>query len=242
MRASGCAWTATSNASFATLSSAAGTGNTTLTYTIAANTSPNQRIATFTIGGQTFTLTQAGACSTPIPPFGVVETPLDNATGITGSIPVTGWALDDVQVTSVKIYRDPVAGESPNALVFIGDATFVPGARPDVAAAYPTAPFNTQAGWGYLLLTNVLPNAGTGSYRLHAYATDTAGNQTLLGTRMITCANSTATTPFGAIDTPAQGEVVSSPTYNNFGWVLSRGTTRADPPGGGTVRCTHRWQ
>jgi hypothetical protein len=232
----GCSWTATSNASFVTLSASGGTGNSTLTYTVTANPSPNVRIATLTIAGQTFTITQAAAVPDVTPPFGVVDTPLDNATGVTGSIPVTGWALDDVQVASVKIYRDPVAGETQGILVYIGDAAFVPGARPDVAAAYPSAPFNTQAGWGYLLLTNVLPNTGTGTYRLHMYATDSTGNQTLLGSRLITCTNSTAVTPFGAIDTPAPQEVISSATYNDFGWVLSLGPRRADPPGGGTVR------
>jgi hypothetical protein len=232
----GCSWTATSNASFVTLSATAGTGSSNLTYTVAANASSNQRIATLTIAGLTFTITQAGAVVAIVPPFGIVETPIDNATGVTGSIPVTGWALDDVRVVSVKVYRDPVAGEAPGVLVPIGTATFVPGARPDIALAYPTTPFNTQAGWGYLLLTNVLPNRGAGTYRLHMYATDQEGNQKLLGSRTITCTNGTATTPFGAIDTPAQGEVVTSATYNNFGWVLSRPSPRADPPGGGTVR------
>jgi hypothetical protein len=231
----GCTWTAMSNASFVTLNVSGGTGNATLAYSVAANSSTNQRVATLTIAGQTFTITQAGAAAATLPPFGVVDTPLDNAAGVTGSIPVTGWALDDVKVTSVKVYRDPVAGE-PVGTVYIGTATFVPGARPDIAAAYPTTPFNTQAGWGYLLLTNVLPNRGTGTYRLHLYATDLEGNQKLLGSRTITCTNSTATTPFGAIDTPAQGEVVTTATFNNFGWVLSLPTPRADPPGGGTVR------
>ena len=231
----GCTWSATTTASFVTLTSASGTGTGPVIFAVAANSAPNQRIATLSIAGQTFTITQAGRAPVVSPPFGVVETPVDNAAGVTGSVPVTGWALDDVQVLSVKVYRDAVAGEPAGSLVYIGDATFVPGARPDVAAAYPTTPFNTRAGWGYLLLTNTLPNRGTGTYRLSMYATDQEGNQQLLGIRTITCSNSSATVPFGAIDTPAQGEVISSATVNNFGWVLSLGR-RADPPGGGTVR------
>ncbi len=231
-----CSWTAVSHASFVALSASGGTGSSTLTYTVATNAGSNQRIATLTIAGLTSTITQSGAAAAIQPPFGVVETPLENATGVTGSIPVTGWALDDVRVASVKIYRDRVAGEAPGALVPIGTATFVPGARPDIALTYPATPFNTQAGWGYLLLTNVLPNRGVGTYRLHMYATDQDGHEKLLGSRTITCTNSSAMAPFGAIDTPAQGEVVTSATYNNFGWVLSRPNPRADPPGGGTVR------
>ncbi len=233
----GCGWTASSNAAFVTVTPTSGNGSSTVSYSIDANPSQNARVATLTIAGQTFTLTQDGLAPTISPPFGVIETPLDNASGVTGSVPVTGWALDDVQVMKVQIYRDPVAPSEPSGtLVYIGDATFVPGARPDVAAAYPSTPFNTRAGWGYLLLTNVLPNQGTGVVRLHAYAEDREGNRTLLGMRTITCANSSATTPFGAIDTPAQDGVASGSAYNNFGWVLSRGPRRADPPGGGTVR------
>ncbi|MBA3886384.1 MAG: fibronectin type III domain-containing protein [Acidobacteria bacterium] len=168
------------------------------------------------------------------PPFGVMDTPLDNVTGVTGSLAVTGWALAQAGGATVRIYRDPVAGE-PHALILIGDAVFIEGARPDVATAYPGLPGNTKAGWGHLLLTNMLPNRGTGTYRLHAIATDAHNVQTLLGSRTITCANSSAIRPFGAIDTPPQGGTVYGSVYNNFGWVLSPGKRRADPTGGGSV-------
>src|SRR6185312_6783671 len=117
-------------------------------------------------------------------------------------------------------------------LVFIGNAVLVDGARPDVGAANPTAPRNTRAGWGYLLLTNFLPNQGNGTFKLYANAIDAEGHITSLGSRTITCANSTATRPFGAINTPAQGETVSGASYANFGWVLSRGPALAYPPNG----------
>lgn len=153
-------------------------------------------------------------------PFGTIDTPADGATGVTGSIAVTGWALDDSEVTQVRIMRDPVAGEPADARVFIGNAVFVSGARPDVATIYPSYPFHDRAGWGYLLLTNMLPGAGNGTFRLHAYADDGNGRTTLLGSRTITCANGEATQPFGAIDTPAQGATVSG-IYVNFGWALT---------------------
>ena len=168
-------------------------------------------------------------------PTGSFDTPIDGSTGVTGSIPVTGWAVDDVEIAQVRILRDPVAGEPPGTLVFIGDAVLVEGARPDVQALFPNAPRNTRAGWGYLLLTPFLPNLGNGTFRLTAIADDVDGHSTVLGSRTITCANNTATAPFGAIDTPAQGETISG-VINNFGWVLSPGTRRSDPPGGGTVR------
>jgi hypothetical protein len=49
----------------------------------------------------------------------------------------------------------------------------------------------------------------------------------------VSAQNASATEPFGAIDTPGQGETISG-NYANFGWVLSR-VRRADPPGGGAV-------
>jgi hypothetical protein len=161
-------------------------------------------------------------------PVGVVDTPADSSP-VSGSIPVTGWALDDVDIASVAIYRDPVAGES--GLVFIGNASRVDDARPDIEGANLNTPFNYRGGWGYLLLTNFLPGGGDGTYRLHAIATDAEGNQTVLGSRFIIGTNSLSPKPFGAIDTPAQGEVISGAlsVYNNFGWVLARGTVKASP-------------
>ena len=43
----------------------------------------------------------------------------------------------------------------------------------------------------------------------------------LLGERTMTCANASATKPFGAIDTPTQGGVASGTSFVNFGWALT---------------------
>ncbi|MBA2731583.1 MAG: DUF4214 domain-containing protein, partial [Acidobacteria bacterium] len=64
----GCAWTATSNDSWLSINAgASGTGNGTVTYTVAANTGP-ARTGTLTIAGQTFTVTQASGCTYSITP------------------------------------------------------------------------------------------------------------------------------------------------------------------------------
>lgn len=68
--ATGCAWTATSNASWLTITSAtSGNGPGTIQFSIAANTG-GSRSGTLTIAGQTFTVTQAAAvtCSYSIKP------------------------------------------------------------------------------------------------------------------------------------------------------------------------------
>ena len=157
------------------------------------------------------------------PPFGSFATPQDDST-VRSSIPVTGWALDDVEVESVKIFRDPLAGEPtrPNGLVYIGDAVFVEGSRPDIEEKFPEYPMNHRAGWGYMLLTYGLPDRGmSGTYKLYAIAYDKNGNNTVLGTKTIHCDNKNAVLPFGAIATPPQGGEASGSTYINWGWALT---------------------
>jgi hypothetical protein len=158
------------------------------------------------------------------PPFGTLSTPENNSPA-SGSIPVTGWALDDIGVESVKIYRSPVSGEG-NELKYLGDAIFVEGARPDIEGAYPDYPNNYKAGWGYMLLTNLLPGPpdgvrGNGTFTLYAKARDLGGEETTLGTATIICDNANAKKPFGAIDYPAQGGTASGSSYRNRGWVLT---------------------
>ncbi len=144
-------------------------------------------------------------------PFGEFTTPHDGSS-VYNSIPVTGWALDDIGVANVKIY---------NGDAYIGDAVFMEGARPDVEAAYPGYPNNYKAGWGYMLLTHFLPNGGNGTYTLVAKATDLEGNEVTLGSKTITIDNAHAVKPFGAIDTPAQGGIATGSNYLNYGWALA---------------------
>jgi len=62
--ATGCTWTATSNASWITITSgASGSGNGTVSYSVAPNTSVSPRTGTLTIAGQTMTISQAASCS-----------------------------------------------------------------------------------------------------------------------------------------------------------------------------------
>ncbi|UCH92239.1 MAG: hypothetical protein JSV88_18340, partial [Candidatus Aminicenantes bacterium] len=113
-------------------------------------------------------------------------------------------------------------------------ADLVEGARPDVAAAYPGYPNNTRAGWGYMMLTNFLPNSGNGTFVIHAVATDFVGKTTTLGTKTIICDNANAVKPFGAIDTPSQGGAASGSSFINWGWVLTPQPNRI-PTEGSTI-------
>ena len=191
-------WTASSNQSNITVSPTSGTGSAQLQITAAAGASG---IITVTTPGATNSPQQIHVNVTNVAvglPFGSFDTPVNNTAGIAGAVPVTGWALDAIQATNVGIWREPVVGETAqsNGLVFIGTAVFVVGARPDVQATYPNAPLNYRGGWGYMLLTNFLPNAsgsgpyGNGTYKLHAIITNAKSGQILdLGAHAITVDN-----------------------------------------------------
>ena len=158
---------------------------------------------------------------TPGPAFGSFDTPASGSTTF-GEVALTGWALDDSGVAGIDIYRSPVPGEpvQGNGLVFVGTATLVGGARPDVRSAYPAYPGADRAGWGYMLLSNLLPGRGNGTFAFCAYVRTADGGSSLLDTKIITLANDSAAVPFGTIDTPAQGETVSG-VITNFGWALT---------------------
>lgn len=225
---SGIAWSASTSQSNIQVTPASGTGNAVLQITASAGNS-NGSITIMAPGvsnspqGIQVTVNQVK----PSAPFGSFDTPLNNTTGITGSIPVTGWALDNVEVKKLDIWREPVGSEPHNGLVYIGDAVFVAGARPDVEAAHSDVPLNYRAGWGYLMLTNLLTNSngtrgfGNGTYKLHAIAHNAEGNSFDLGTKTITVDNAEAIKPFGTIDTPGQGSTISGGSYVNYGWALT---------------------
>src|SRR3954454_5259372 len=101
---------------------------TTYFFRVVAYTSSGLRsVPSNEVSGSVGAAPDAGA------PFGSMDTPADGSAGGTASVAVTGWALDDPAVSRVRILRAPVAGEPAGALVYIGDAAVVPGARPDVA-------------------------------------------------------------------------------------------------------------
>jgi hypothetical protein len=234
-------WTASANQPWIQISPASGTGSGVMTIRVGVQ-GGGIGIVNFPMS-VTITLTDVSGTSrtinllvavyptgTTAPPFGVVDTPLQNSTGVTGAIPMTGWALDDLEVTGVTICREAVGGEVPPAdsncggaaQIFVGNGVFIEGARPDVQAAYSTYPRSDIGGWGFMLLTNMLPNQGNGTFVFFVYARDSEGRSILLGTRTMTCDNAHATAPFGAIDTPGQGTMAYGAAYINFGWALTQ--------------------
>ena len=176
-------------------------------------------------------------------PVGVFDTPNGFEVG-SGAIPVTGWAHDDIGIQRVMIWRAAVGSEPPGTEIYIGDAVRVRGARPDVVQlrnsrveagqlAYYHYPEATDAGWGYMLLSNALPGGGNGPFTFYVDAIDREGRSTRLGSRTVSIDNATAIRPFGTIDFPAQGETVSG-TIVNRGWVLTP-AGKSIPTDGSTI-------
>jgi len=172
-------------------------------------------------------------------PFGVVDTPADGST-VTGSVSISGWALDDIGITRVEIKRslspgDPGGAAGSDGLVYVDDAAFIEGARPDVEKAFPGYPLNFRAGWGYMILSNVLPNQGNGTFELHAFACDADGHRVEIGKKSILCNNTNQVKPFGTIDSPKPGESVSGNSYINFAWALTP-APKTIPKDGSTIK------
>ena len=224
----GANWLAMSDHANITVSPGSGNGNS--SFQVMASPGPSGAV-TVTVPGTVISPQQVQVnvrSVIPALPFGSFDTPIDKTTGIVGAIPVTGWALDNIEVTKVDIWREPINGEpaQSNGLVYIGDAVFVIGARTDVENLYSTMPWHFRGGWGYQMLTNYLPNSaggglGNGTYKIHAIAHNMSGSTVDLGTRTITIDNAHANKPFGTIDTPSQGGTASGNSYVNFGWALT---------------------
>jgi hypothetical protein len=221
-------WHASTSANWLNVSSRSGTGDSLASISINPDGLPvGSYTGTVTINDvnasnnpQTIavdlTVYKPGKTSSP---FGYFETPPDSA-AVMSSVPVTGWVLHEIGVDSVQIYRKAIQGEG-KGLIYIGDAIFVEGARPDVEAAFPGYPLNSRAGWGYMLLTNFLPNGGNGEFTLYAEVTTMDGQQFTLGTKPIICDNANAVKPFGALDTPTQGGSAPGNAFVNWGWALT---------------------
>jgi len=248
-------WTASTTTPWLQVGNASGSGNGQFTVSVvsapglpATGTLPGSVTITapgVTNSPQTVTvsLTLFASTASSAPAFGAFDTPAAGA-GVEGSIAVTGWALDDIEVDRVEIWRDKVAGETTpayggggpgNGKVFIANTLFINGARPDVEAAFPSSPYAYRAGWGYLLLTWGLWDQGNGPFTLYAFAYDREGRATILGSKTITVSNATATKPFGGIDTPSYGQTMTESFYN-FGWALTPNRTPSCTIGAAGVR------
>lgn len=127
--AAGCAWTATSNAAWLTVTAgASGSSGGTVTLTVAANTGTAPRDGTATIAGQTLTVSQAGAaCSYTLSPPGAAAP----AAGGSGTVDVATATGCDWTASSNAPWLGITGGSSGSGS---GRVTYSVAANTDVAS------------------------------------------------------------------------------------------------------------
>lgn len=106
-----CAWTATSDATWLTITSAAsGTGSATINYSVAANNgNTSERTATLTIGGRTVTVRQAGvtAGTLTLQPQSLTGTKKSTATVTLTATAPAGGAVVSLQSNNTAVATVP---------------------------------------------------------------------------------------------------------------------------------------
>jgi len=111
-------WTAQSTSPWLLVTPASGTGSADLSISIVA--AAGVPISGLVTGGIQLTFNGAATNGSSIevalttiqnglsvPPIGVIDTPVEGQSGITGAIALTGWALDDVEIDRIAICRVP---------------------------------------------------------------------------------------------------------------------------------------
>ena len=145
-------------------------------------------------------------------PFGSFDTPANGATGVTGAIPVTGWALDDVEVTKRRDLPRPAhrgadaaqrQGLHRRRHVRARGAVRRGQRLPDLSLLLPARAGATCCS------PTCCPTAATGPSRSTPTPTTARASRRCSARRRSPARTRPPRKPFGTIDTPGQGETVS---------------------------------
>jgi hypothetical protein len=211
---SACAWRAVTGASWLTvLSGQSGSGAGSVTLSASPNASGLDRATIAIIGGELFRVSQAVVSSTPTVRL---ETPAVGAV-VSGSITVSGWALDDIGISSTPIssVRIQVDGTT------VGTAAYGVS-RPEICAGYPGRPGCPNVGFFFSLNTASL---APGAHTITAVGTDSDGvPDDGVASVQISVAPPGVPPPSSilpnvAIDSPTAGKTVSG-ILTISGWAL----------------------
>lgn len=127
-----CPWTASALASWITLTTpVSGSGNGSVGFSVAANTTTSSRSGTLNIGGQTFTVNQAAAtqtCTVSINPTSQ-SVPATGATGLTVAVTAPGGCSRPATSNATWITVTNGATGSGNGTVTLNVAANTAGAR-----------------------------------------------------------------------------------------------------------------
>lgn len=240
MTTSACAWTATSNAAWVTINTGAtGTGNGTVTFTVAANTAATVRTGTLTIAGRTFTVeqgAQGGSC---------VTTPITSGQTLSGVL-APGDCFSR-QRTSNLADRYGFTGTAGEAVVIALNASFT-------SQLYLYGPTDTLVASSNQVVNNTrIPESGfftlpaTGAYVIEAtsFNSGTTGTYTLsLAIVPVGCGVYTLLPTRQSFDAAGGEGRLQVATSSNCPWTATSNvnwvTITSGASGGGSLPVTYR--
>ena len=166
----GCQWTATSNnPDWITVNTGSGSGNGSVSYTVAANNGP-ARTGTITVNGQTFTITQANNCSFTINPLGqeFQASGGSSSFALTASNPGCSWtaAASDNWITVINS-----TGNGSQTINFSVAANNGPSRTGTITVGGKTFTITQNNGCTFTLTpsqTSINPAGGNGSFNVTA--------------------------------------------------------------------------
>jgi len=165
-----CSWTASSNASWITITSgASGAGSRTVNYSVAANTGGVPRTGTITIAGQTYTVNQASCATLAATSANVPVGGSFNYVNVTGNSSSCSWtATSNASWLSIII---GASGASSRAVYYSVAANSGPPRSGTLTIAGQTYTVNQASSCTYSLSAasvNVVATANTGSVNVTA--------------------------------------------------------------------------
>jgi len=153
---------------------------------------------------------------TPLPTV-YIDAPAQGS-AVSGTVTVSGWAVDNASVVGTPISSVQVKVDGS----VVGTATYGIS-RPDVCAVYPGRPGCPNVGYSYSLNTSAL---SVGSHTIMVTATDSDGTPDS-GSSSVTV-NVQTPLPTVYIDAPAQGSAVSG-TVTVSGWAVDNASVVGTP-------------
>jgi hypothetical protein len=182
--APGYNWTASTNAPWINITSGnSGTGNGTVSFTVAANNSTTNRTGMLMVTNQTVTITQLADTN---PPSATLTAPANGST-VSNTITLSATASDNVGVAKVEFYRDGgvlLGTDTVTPYVWSFDTTTTAnGSHSFFAKAYDTAGNVKTSGTNSVTVNNAAPcnytvsplNISSGSAGISSNVTVTAG-------------------------------------------------------------------